>query len=175
MNHRVSIVLALALSTVILGGCATSATHQAMTVHPQANAIAVNPKLKSAIHVDAVNGGEETMPLGRSQVDNAGFKKALEDSLANVGYLVPAGASAPYTLSAELKDLDQPWFGMTFDVKSSVVYKLSGNGSAKEYQINATGTAAVSDAAVAIIRLRMANERSILENIKLLLKELETF
>jgi len=51
MNHRVSIVLALALSTIILGGCATSATHQAMTVHPQANAIAVNPKLKGAIHV----------------------------------------------------------------------------------------------------------------------------
>lgn len=174
MKSRISIFSAIALCVAVLGGCATSATHQAMTVQPQAAAV-VNPKLKSAIRVDAVNGGKDTNPLWTSQVDNAGFKKALEDSLAIAGYLAPANASAPYTLSAELKELDQPLLGFTFDVKSSVDYKLSGNGSAKDYPVTATGTATVSDAFVAIERLRIANEKSIQENIKALLKELERF
>jgi len=174
MKNRLSIVSVLMLCVAALAGCATSATHQAMTVQPQASAV-VNPKLKSAIRVDAVNGGKDTNPLWTSQVDNAGFKKALEDSLAIAGYLATANASAPYTLSADLKELDQPLFGLTFDVKSSVVYKLSGNGSSKEYPVNVTGTATTSDAFVAIERLRIANERSIQENIKALLKELERF
>lgn len=174
MKKRISIALVLALSAVVLGGCATPATPQAMTVQPQANAV-VNPKLKSAVRVDAVNGGKDTNPLWTSQVDNAGFKKALEDSLAIAGYLAPAGTNAAYTMSADLKELDQPLFGLTFNVKSSVVYKLSGNGGAKEYPINATGTATTSDAFVAIERLRIANERSVLENIKALLKALESF
>jgi len=175
MKNRFSAVSAIALCVGVLAGCATSATHQAMTVQPQAAAV-VNPKLKSAIRVDAVTGGKDTNPLWTSQVDDAGFKKALEDSLAIAGYLATGNnANAPYTLSAELKELDQPLLGFTFDVKSSVVYKLSGNGSTKDYPVTATGTATVSDAFVAIERLRIANEKSIQENIKVLLKELEHF
>lgn len=174
MNYRVSIVLALAISAAILGGCATSATHQAMTVLPQDNAV-VNSKLKSAVRIGTVTGGQETQSMGASQVDNAGFKKALENSLANAGYLALTDIGAPYTLSAELYVLDQPAFGLTFNVRSSVVYKLRGNGSAKDFQIHATGTATVSDAFPAIKRLRIANERSIFESIKALLKELQSF
>lgn len=174
MKNRLVIVSALILCVTELTGCATPATSQAMTVQPQATAV-INPKLKSAIRVDAITGGKDTNPLWTSQVDNEGFKKALTDSLAIAGYLTPANATAPYTLSAELKELDQPLFGLTFDVKSSVEYKLSGNGSAKNYPVSVTGTATPSDAFVAIERLRIANERSIQENIKALLKELERF
>lgn len=173
-KRLVFVAIAVALGLSQLGGCATSATSQAMTVQPQAAAV-VNPKLKSAIRVSAVTGGKDTNPLWTSQVDNDGFKKALEDSLAIAGYLAAPNANAPYALTADLKELDQPLFGLTFDVKSSVVYKLSGNGAAKEMPVATTGTAGVSDAFVAIERLRLANERSIQENIKALLKELESF
>lgn len=174
MIKRFAIFSVLALCTSQLTGCATPATSQAMTVQPQATAV-VNPKLKGSIRVDAVTGGKDTSPLWTSQVDNEGFKKALEDSLAIAGYLSLGKAGAPYTLSADLKELDQPLFGLTFDVKSLVVYKLSGNGSTKEYPVNVKGTATTSDAFIAIERLRIANERSIQENIKALLKELERF
>lgn len=174
MTKKLFLAIGVVLSLAQLGGCATSATSQAMTVQPQAAAV-VNPKLKSAIRVDNITGGKETNPLWTSQVDNAGFKKALEDSLAIAGYLAAPNATAPYTMSAELKELDQPLFGLTFDVKSSIVYKLSGDGAAKDIPVNATGTATVSDAFVAIERLRIANEKSIQENIKALLKELERF
>ena len=174
MKNKFVVVFVLVLGIAQLTGCATSATPQAMTVQPQAGAV-VNPKLKSAIRVDAVNGGKDTNPLWTSQVDNVGFKKALEDSLAIAGYLAPANAASPFTLSADLKELDQPLFGLTFNVKSSVVYKLSGNGASKEFPVTVAGTATTSDAFVAIERLRIANERSIQENIKALLKELERF
>ena len=174
MKKRISSIYTILLCVATLGGCATSATHEAMTVQPRVDAV-VNPKLKGAIRLDAITGGKDTNPLWTSQVDNAGFKKALEDSLAIAGYLVPANGTAPYTLSAELKELDQPLFGLTFDVKSSVLYKLTGKDTAKEYPVNVTGTAGVSDAFVAIERLRIANERSIQENIKGLLKALERF
>ena len=174
MIKRVSSICTILLCVATLAGCATSATHEAMTVQPRADAV-VNPKLKGAIRVDAISGGKDTNPLWTSQVDDAGFKKALEDSLAIAGYLVPANGTASYTLSAELKELDQPLFGLTFDVKSSVLYKLIGKNTAKEYPVNVAGTARVSDAFVAIERLRIANERSIQENIKGLLKELDRF
>jgi hypothetical protein len=165
--------VALAVA-VALGGCATPATYQAMTVQAQPE-LAANPKLKGAIRLDTVTGGKDTNPLWTSQVDSAGFAKALEGSLASAGYLAPAGSTAPYALSAELKTLDQPLFGFAMSVSSTVLYKLSGSGAAKEYPVTAAGSASVSDAFVAIERLRLASERSILENIKMLLRELQAF
>ena len=49
---------------------------------------------------------------------------------------------------------------------SVVTYKLEGAGITKTYPITATGTATVSDAFLGLERLRIANERSIQENIK---------
>jgi uncharacterized lipoprotein YajG len=157
-----------------LSGCATPATSQAMTVKPGTTA-AVNPKLKGAVKVADVTGGKETNPLWTSQVDNAGFKKALSDSLAISGYLAPDASKAKYSVSAELMELEQPIIGFNFDVKSNVNYKLAGPASARAYPVKATGTATVSDAFVAIERLRIANERSVLENIKQFVNELSKF
>jgi hypothetical protein len=170
-------VLALALAAA-LAGCATPATYQAMTVQPGPQASAPNPKLKGQVEIAAITGGKDTNPLWTSQVDNDNFKKALSDSLAIAGYQPVSGQPGKYRLSAELKELDQPLMGLTFDVKSSILYTLEaadGSVSKRTIPVNATGTAGVSDAFVAIERLRIANERSILENIKRLLKELQAY
>lgn len=157
-----------------LAGCATSATSQAMTVKPGTTG-AVNPKLKGAVKLADVTGGKETSPLWTSQVDNAGFKKALLDSLAISGYLAADANQAKYSVSADLVALEQPLFGFTFDVKSDVNYKLSGPAGARAYPVKATGTATVSDAFAGVERLRIANERSVLENIKAFISELAAF
>jgi hypothetical protein len=157
-----------------LGGCATSATSQAMTVKPGTTA-AVNPKLKGAVAVEQVTGGKDTNPLWASQVDNAGFRKALEDSLNIAGYLATDPAKAQYKVSADLKALDQPFIGITFDVKSHVDYKLTGPKGATPYKVDATGSASPSDAFVGVERLRIANERSVLENIKEFLNQLAKY
>jgi hypothetical protein len=51
-------------------------------------------------------------------------------------------------------------------VESAVRYTIEGEGQ------SATGTATTSDAFVAIERLRIANERSVKENIKEFLRQL---
>lgn len=157
-----------------LGGCATSATSQAMTVKPGTTA-AVNPKLKGLVAVADVAGGKDTNPLWTSQVDNAGFKKALEDSLNIAGYLAADPAKAQYKVSADLKSLDQPFIGITFDVKSHVDYKVTGPKGATPIKVDATGTATPSDAFIGIERLRIANERSVLENVKEFINQLAKF
>src|SRR5207248_2018131 len=98
-----------------LAGCATSAAPQAMTIKPGA-AAAVNAKLKGSVKLADVSGGKDTNPLWTSQVDNAGFKKALADSLAISGYLAQDPSQAKYAVSANLVSLDQPLFGFTLDV-----------------------------------------------------------
>jgi hypothetical protein len=169
-------VCALAGVVVVLHltGCATSATPQAMTVKPGTTA-AVNPKLKGALKVGDVTGGQETSPMWKSQVDNPSFKKALQDSLAISGYLATDPAQAKYAVSANLAALDQPFMGFTLDVKSSVVYQLTGPGVSRSYPVTATGSATVSDAFAAVERLRLSNERSILENIKEFINQLAKF
>jgi hypothetical protein len=157
-----------------LGGCATSATSQSMTVKPGATA-PVNPKLKGAVALGDVAGGKDTNPMWTSQVDNAGFKKALQDSLAISGYLATDPSKAFYKVSADLKSLDQPMFGFTFDVKSNVEYKVAGPKGAQPYPVTATGSATTSDAFVGVERLRIANERSVMENIKEFINQLAKY
>lgn len=157
-----------------LAGCATSAAPQAMTVKAGDAAVA-HPKLKGAIRLAEVTGGKETNPMWTSQVDGASFKRALEDSLANSGYLATDPAKAPYVVSAKLAELDQPLVGFTLDVKSNVAYQLTGPGVSRTYPVNAVGSATVSDAFVAVERLRISNERSILENIKAFINQLAKF
>jgi len=157
-----------------LGGCATAARPDAMTVKLDTGT-AVSARLKGAVALGQVSGGESTNPLWISQVDNDGFKKAFEASLTSYGYLATNPASAKYTVAAKLLKLDQPMFGLTLDVKSNVVYELSGAGASKSYPVNATGSATFSDAPLAFERLRLSNERAILENIREFLKQLALF
>lgn len=170
--------IALASVAAALVGCATPATYQAMTVQPGPDAAAPNAKLKGKVEVVAITGGKDTNPLWTSQVDNDNFKKALVDSMAIAGYQPPKDQPATYKLSADLKELDQPLFGLTFDVMSLVIYTLESTQAGAEKKtipVRATGTATTSDAFVGVERLRIASERSILENIKALLKQLREF
>lgn len=176
-NNALRLVVAAAAAAALLhlGGCATPATSQAMTVKPGAATAPVNPKLKSAVAIADVRGGKDTNPLWTSQVDAAGFRKALTDSLAIAGYLAPEGTPARYRISADLKSLDQPLMGFTFDVKSNVRYEIVGTGAPRAFDVQATGTASTSDAFVGFERLRIANERSVMENIREFINRLSSF
>lgn len=171
---KLAFAAAGAVLVLHLAGCATSASPQAMTVKAGAAAPA-HPKLKGAIKLGEITGGKETNPMWTSQVDTAGFRKALEDSLANSGYLAADPAKATHAVSAKLAELDQPLMGFTLNVKSNVAYQLTGPGVSKTYPVNAVGSATVSDAFAAVERLRLSNERSILENIREFLNQLGKF
>lgn len=162
---------ALFLAT-ILAGCASPATQQSMSITAKDIASTVNPGLKGQMAVRLVTGGKDTNPLWMSQVDTQGFKGALDKSIAVAGYKANDGSSGKYSIDANLQNLEQPVFGFTFDVVSTVLYSVTGNGKQRQFPITATGSASTSDAFVGMERMRMANERSIKENIKLFLQRL---
>lgn len=90
-------------------------------------------------------------------------------------YLVSVGATGSVLLSAELNELKQPLIGISFDVVSTVDYRIESESVTDQFSITATGTATMSDAFVGVARLRIANEKSINENIKALLKKLAAY
>lgn len=162
----------LIFASVFLSGCATSASQNAMSIGIGDVPAKLNPELKGNINIRNVSGGKETNPLWISTVDNQNFKSALEQSMTAIGYMAPKSSTAKYQVDATLQDLDQPLFGLSFDVKSTVSYTMSGESGQKIFPVTAIGTATISDAFFGMERMRIANERSIKENIKLFLKNI---
>ena len=158
-------LLTAAVAAIVLVGCATPASQQAMTIDTTDVAVEASEKLKGQVYVRNVTGGKDTNPLWTSQVDSQSFKVALEQSLATLGYKSDS-SNAKYKVDANLQDLNQPGFGLTFNVQSTVAYTVATDAGSSNVPITATGTATPSDAFIAIERLKIANERSIKENIK---------
>lgn len=160
------------LVLALLSGCAAApANKQAMIVSPSS---AVNVEQKGKFVVNAISGGKATNPFWTSQVSNESFEAALKESLALSEFTAADSAVSKYKIDADLVSLKQPVFGLTFDVVSTVNYKVYGDGVDRVFPIVATGTATTSDAFVAITRLKIANEKSIQENIKEFIKQLSS-
>ncbi len=176
MNRLSRLLAAIGLSGLVLviSGCATPANHQAMSVMPTAS-IQQNTKLRGSVMLGNVGGGKETNPLWTSQVDSQGFRKALESSLAAYGYLATSPDKATHTVEADLNALSQPFAGLDMNVSSTVTYRVKSSAGVRQYPVTASAVATFSDAALGYERLRIANERSIQENIKQFLVELSRF
>jgi hypothetical protein len=162
----------------LLSGCASPAEVKNMVVDQRllVNAEANTP-FKNALSIRRVNGGEDTNPLWTSEVSNSGFRGALRGSLEQSGLLAPTSGDTKYDLHATLSKLDQPLFGLDFKVISSVNYRVVERGTRKTWfdePVTAAYTATFGDAAIAIQRLRLANEGSIRENIKQFIARLIT-
>ena len=165
-------LLATCILVTLLAGCATPATQQAMSVALQDMPTKTSAALKGQLSIGNVTGGKETNPLWTSQVDAQSFKGALDKSISLVGYKATDPAAAKYRVDAHLNALSQPLFGMNFDVVATVLYTVTGDGKQTQIPITATGVATMSDAFIGLERLRIANERSIQENLKLFLQSL---
>ena len=161
-SFRIGLILATLTSILVLSGCATPANKAAMSI-AKTEQLSRQAQFQGAFIVGTVVGGQETNPLWTSQVSSESFKSALEESLRNIDYFSPGGGR--FTIDANLKKLDQPLFGLTLDVTSEVIYRIEGMGYTRTIEVSAVGTATPSDAFIAIERLRIANERSIKNNI----------
>lgn len=167
---KTKIILISAILT-ILSGCATPAAKQAMVIKPEAVSI-VKQDQKGKFNVESVSGGKATNPMWTSQVSKENFEAALKESLLISGLTTSAPSTDQFKIDADLQSLKQPLFGLTFDVVSTVNYRVYKPGYEKHFPITATGRATPSDAFVAINRLKIANERSIQENITEFIKQL---
>ena len=156
----------------LLAGCAAPATKESMIVRPTATSTPIKAEQKGKFMVRNVGGGSVTNPMWTSQVSKEAFGAALKESLAIEGYTTDVPAEGQYKIDADLVTLKQPLFGLTFDVVSTVNYRVYKEGFEKLMPITATGTATTSDAFVAITRLKIANEKSLQQNITEFIKQL---
>jgi hypothetical protein len=165
---RRSRLLAGGVAILALAACASGARTGAMTapVAPD-QIVADNAPIKNAIAVGDVAGGGETNPLWKSEVSNANFKTALEDSMTLS--VLKGNAGAPYTLNAKLVSLHQPFAGFDLTVTSTVEYSLLATGKPTPVMsetVVAPYTAKLSESFLGVERLRLANEGAMRENIK---------
>lgn len=68
----------MAVAVVLLVGCATPASQQAMSVNLR-DITSTNKSLLGKVHVAQVTGGEETNALWKSKVDAGSFQGPLEN------------------------------------------------------------------------------------------------
>ncbi|WP_256661303.1 hypothetical protein [Pseudomonas sp. DTU12.3] len=156
-------------------GCASSAQVSGMTVAAdQDKASSYDAQLKKNVRVSEVNGGDKTNPLWTSEIDSPDFGAALKQSLANAD-LLGDEKSATYALRANLLRVDQPLFGLNFEVTSEVEYTLveaNTNKVVLREVIRTPFTAGFGDSVIGVKRLRLANEGSARVNIIAMLKRL---
>lgn len=157
------------LSVALVGACAAPASRDEMNISEADRVLYQEARpLTGKVVVGEVKGGQDTNPAWTSEIGSIEFKGALEDSL-KTARLSSSFALADYVLDAELLEVDQPHFGFTFTVKTTVHYVLkekSSNRTVIDQVITADGTATTGDAFSGVKRLEIANEKSAQENIK---------
>lgn len=175
MKYGFVLVAALAALT---GACATGAKVENMTVSSTGAREPADPSLKNAMCVHNVAGGKETSPLWVSQVDDASFKTALENSLRDHGLHAASADDCAYDINVNLLGLNQPSFGFSFTVTAHTNYEVNKDGSGDLYysdSISTPFTATMSDSALGVERLRIANEGAVRENISTFINNLLDF
>ncbi len=162
-------------AALCLNGCAAAARSTEMMATPDASShVSAGDRHYHQIFLRDVEGGHKTAALSRSNVSNVDLRAALDSSLRITGYGVGDSTAASVELIASLVRLDRPWLGFTSTVTSIIRYKAVSRETRKpvfEESIKATGSATVSDAFIAVARLRIANERSIRANIECFLSQ----
>ena len=156
----------------LIVGCASPAAQQQMVASPVDSGVSANKALFGSVAVRNVSGGADTNPLWISQVGPNEFRGALTESLRGYGYLSATGAKPRLLIDANLDSLIQPFMGFTFNVTSVVTYQVEQDGVKRPIPITATGSTTTSDAFIGAERMRLANERSIKENIRLFITKI---
>jgi len=164
--------LSLLAMAMLLGGCATPATHEGMiprdydTTTRHAKTVSIT-----------VGGGQETSAMWKSQVSDEAFLKALAEAItkSQVFSKIIQGKGGDYELSVGIIHMDQPSFGLNFTVKMEAGWTLRNAATGTvvwQKAIKSEHTATAGDAFVGAERLRLANEGAARNNIKLGLAEI---
>lgn len=152
-------------ATLVLSGCATQATTEAMTPvsiqlakqHPQSVSV-------------AAEGGSETDSMGKSQISNDQLKQAVVAAInqSKAFSKVVEGKSGDYMLSVNLVNLTQPSMGFSFTVGMEMAWSLSRVDTGAvvwRESIKSEHTAGATEAFAGTTRLRLATEGAARNNV----------
>jgi len=153
------------LAALAVAGCASPVTHQ-MMVPADLVATRTHPE---TVRV-AVNGGNATDGMGKSQISNEEFALALQEAItrSKIFSRIEPGPGAQYLLTTQIVTLDQPSVGFSFTVKMEVGWTLTRADTGKivwRESIRSEFTAGAGDAFAGVTRLRIATEGAARANI----------
>ena len=174
------------LSLIWLCACASASLPEQMTIASDvAKPLAPGARGYHGFRISEINGGAETSVIGLSQVSNDALHTALQNSLANLGYLADNKAHAAYVVRADIQELDRPvsvydpwtiFVPVDLSVSASIHYIVkpaAGGPAVFDEVVSTTGTATASDSATPNGRVQKANEAAIRLNIAAFLKRLQ--
>jgi len=172
-SNQLSLVyLALYAIVVLLGGCATPATYDAMVPVTFETA----KQHQKTVNV-GVTGGQETETTGKPQISNAALTQALVESItkSKVFSRVIQDKGVDYQLMVTLFSMEQPSFGFSFTVKMEAGWTLKRvdtGATVWQKSIQSEHTVGAGEAFAGVVRLRMATEGAARQNIALGLSEI---
>jgi len=167
--------LGLIIVAVFASACASPAEVKNMTVAPVSLSTASGSPFSHNLRIANVSGGKDTNPMWTSQVSGTAYELALQNSLEANNLIQKSNPDPKFEVHARLSKLDQPFFGLDMTVTSKVGYEVIETKTRKSWfdkEILASYTAKFRDAPIGLVRLRLANEGSIRENIKKFINEL---
>lgn len=164
--RKISALAVLGAIALSAGCAATPSTYEGMI--PDSFDIAKTQAKSVSV---SSSGGQETSAMGKSQISNQTFKKAVEESIVKSKAFsqVIQGNNGDYQLTVLIIGMDQPSFGLDFTVKMEAGWTLKRvNDGQVVWQkiIKSEHTATTSDAFAGVTRLRLANEGAAKNNIK---------
>lgn len=177
-NTQAATRLALALATAaILAGCATPARVEQMQVDSSmaVRTAAASSPLKDNVAIKDTTGGKDTNPAWVSNIGSIEFERSIEASLRNVGLLSANRQGGKYQLTTHLLKVDQPMFGASMTVTTTVQYTLTERATGKEVLAKTLVTPYTAPWDAAFLgseRLKLANEGSARASIQALLDAL---
>jgi hypothetical protein len=154
---------------ILISGCATGARTGSMVVPVTADTlIDESSPLHHAIRIGTVTGGKETGGLfATSQISNENFRKAFEESLSLA--TMTATREPRYLINVDIIDIHQPVAGFALTVTAKIHYTVIGSSDQMvklDEAFVTPYTANYSDAFDSNVRLRIADEGAVRENIK---------
>lgn len=157
LKNKISAILLI--STILLfSGCVPMATKDGSIARKMPNL----HSHQSAIAVSANSGNEN--------ISNEDLKQAIEQSIIENSLFTKVinGSGSDYLLEVVIISMEKPAFGFNFTVNMEATWLLKDtyNKVIMRKLIKSSHTATVGDAFVAQVRLRLAMEGAIRENIR---------
>jgi hypothetical protein len=163
---RSALIASCAIGVLLaLGGCASPASREAMI--PVAFEVPTHHQKSVGV---VVAGGQETSAMGKSQVSDVELQQAVIAAIqqSKTFSKVVDGKNGDYILSVNVFNVSQPSFGFSFTVGVEMGWTLTrADTGAKVWQesIKSEHTASATDAFAGTVRLRMATEGAIRNNV----------
>jgi hypothetical protein len=162
-------IFVLGFFGLFLVGCSFPAEMENMVVNQYSLVSAeVDTPFKNSLSIRQVEGGEGTVSVWGSGVRNSVFRDALRESLEQSRLLASSSVEAKFDLYAILEKMKQPTTGLDLTVTSRVNYRVVERDTLINWfyePVTVSYTATFSDSPLSVLRLRIANEGSIRENL----------